>query len=285
MSILDQFSNEVSLLSQKVIPSVVTLFVEDRGVASGFFFHKAGYILTNAHPFQYGAKEIRIQMVNGDSHEGELIGTDYNTDVGVVVASISDAPVVSFGDSDTIRVGEFVITVGSPLAYTHTVTSGIISATGRKLMSLNKKPMLDIIQTDAALNEGNSGGPLFNARGEVIGVNTAIIKNSQNICFAVPINTARKFAQELIKYGEIKRPSLGLAIKDYNKSVIIDDILPGVAKNAGLRINDQIVSYGGQKVENTDELYKLITQCNYTTIKVLVLRKDKEIEMEIIFNA
>ena len=271
-SILEQLSDEISDLTQSVIPSVVTLQIESAGgetVASGFFVDGDGHILTNAHPFTYSPTRITILLVTGESYEGKLVGTDVDTDTAVVKlvdGDVDNRPgsslIVSQGNSDRLRIGEIVLVAGSPLNFTTTVTMGIVSATGRRLESQNGRPMSGVIQTDAAINPGSSGGPMFNSKGEVVGINTAIIANAQGIGFAIPINVAKRISDILINQGSVKRPVLGLSLVEAEdfEGVLIEHVTEdGSAWGAGLKVDDIVCGINGKSVRTTDDAYRLIS--------------------------
>ena len=288
---LSNLSDEISELAQSVTPTVVTLEISSpsgKSSASGFFMGEEGYIITNAHIFHGTSNEILITMADGSTHTGKFIGSDEDTDIGVIHADIDAPPLAEQGDSDKLRIGEIVMAVGSPYSFTTTVTMGIVSATGRRLESKNKKPMSGIIQTDAAINPGSSGGPMFNARDEVIGVNTAIIRDAQGLGFAIPINTAQKVSKILIDEGRVNRPILGISIYDEDDGgVLIDDIEKGFSADlAGLQVGDVIYEINSSTVRNTDDAYRLISDLagqTDTTMGIFRKKKAIAIEMEVIY--
>ena len=277
--LLSKLSDEISELAQSVTPTVVTLEITSpsgKSSASGFFMGEGGYIITNAHVFHGTSNEILITMADGSTYQGDFIGSDEDTDIGVIHADIDSPPLAEQGDSDRLRIGEIVMAVGSPYSFTTTVTMGIVSATGRRLESKNQKPMSGIIQTDAAINPGSSGGPMFNAKGEVIGVNTAIIRDAQGLGFAIPINTAQKVAKILIAEGRVNRPILGISICDDDDGVVIDDIEEGFSADlAGLQVGDVLTEINELVIKNTDDAYRLISDlAGQTNASITILRKD-----------
>ncbi|MBE0478856.1 trypsin-like peptidase domain-containing protein [Candidatus Aerophobetes bacterium] len=207
--------------SEKVSPTVVNIrtvrFTQDfffniipqEGLGSGIIFDNEGYILTNEHVVR-GAREIRVVLPDGREFEGKLIGSDARVDLAVLKIEAKDIPVAKLGDSDKLRAGEFCIAIGNPFGLQNTITFGVISAKGRHIQASPGKILEDLIQTDAPINPGNSGGPLINIKGEVIGINTAIIPYAQGIGFAIPVNVARDIIDELIEYGRVIRPWIGI---------------------------------------------------------------------------
>jgi serine protease Do len=246
---------------------------EDSG-GSGFLISQDGYILTNNHVIE-GADRIRVNLEGDDTdYKAEVIGTDPSTDLALIkITSDHKLPSIPLGDSDSLRVGEWVIAVGNPYYYEHTVTVGVVSAKGRKLPDLSKDYSMDeFIQTDAAINFGNSGGPLLNANGEVVGVNSAISSVGQGIGFAVPINTAKEILTQLKTTGHVSRGYLGIRLRNVNadfkeafnlkdtKGALVEDVehgLPG--DRAGLKPGDVIVGVDGKNIASTDELVKIIS--------------------------
>src|SRR6187549_2871125 len=235
-----------------------------RGAGTGFIIDPDGYILTNHHVIE-GAERIAVRLADGRTLRGERIGSDPDTDIALIkVTSPRPLPHAVLGDSDTLRVGEWVLAIGNPLAYEHTVTVGVVSFIGRKLFdsSLDR-----YIQTDAAINFGNSGGPLINARGEVIGINAAISSRASNIGFAVPINGATAILAQLRARGRVTRGYIGVLLHDIDidlqhslhipvsAGAVVQDVTDGSpAERAGIRPYDVIVGFEGQPVANDDEL-------------------------------
>ena len=191
-----------------------------KGTGSGFIFNSNGQILTNAHVVS-GADKVTVTLKDGRSFEGKVLGSDSVTDVAVVKIDAQNLPIVGLGDSDRIQAGEWAIAIGNPLGLDNTVTSGIVSAIGRSSSQVGiPDQQVQYIQTDAAINPGNSGGPLLNQRGEVIGMNTAIIKGAQGIGFAIPINKAKSIAEQLISQGKVDHPYLGVQMVEITPEVL-----------------------------------------------------------------
>ena len=260
------------------IPSQPRARVE-RGSGSGFIINSSGQILTNSHVVD-GADLVTVTLKDGRTFKGKVLGEDAVTDVAVIQIDANKLPTLALGKSDTLQPGEAVIAIGNPLGLNNTVTSGIISATDRSSSDIGASDKrVDYLQTDAAINPGNSGGPLLNARGEVIGMNTAIIQGAQGLGFAIPINTAQKIAKELIAKGRVDHPYLGIQmitltpeVKEKiitrfgdkinlaaNQGILLVRIVPNSpAAIAGLRPGDVIKSINNQPVLKVDEVQKLV---------------------------
>jgi S1-C subfamily serine protease len=247
---------------------------EVKGMGSGVVIAPDGYVLTNSHVV-HGAHKIEVSLADSRSFPAQMIGEDSATDLAVIRMPGVNLPIAELGNSERLNVGQLVIAIGNPYGFQCTVTAGVVSALGRSLRSQNGRLIENIIQTDAALNPGNSGGPLVDSHGRVVGINTAIIQHAQGICFAVPVNTARWVAGMLIKEGKIRRAYLGISgsrrpihprlVRTYrlrNESgVLIEAINTGSpAERAGMRNGDIIIACGDEATANVDSLHRLLTK-------------------------
>lgn len=245
--------------------------IPQRGIGTGFVFRSDGYILTNEHVIR-GANEIKVTFIDGKEYKGKVIGADSITDIAVVKIDADNLPTIPLGDSDKARVGEFVIAIGNPYGLSHTVTVGVLSAKGRPISAGDSgREYENFLQTDAAINPGNSGGPLLNLRGEVIGINTAILPYAQGIGFAIPINMAKSILEQLIEKGKVVRAWLGVYIQDLTpelaqkfglseaKGALVADISRGSpAEKAGLKRGDIILKVDGKEVPTVSSLQQEI---------------------------
>jgi S1-C subfamily serine protease len=311
--LLDAYSQAVIHAAERVNPSVVNIDVrkrprekqttrfrppgELRGNGSGFIFTPDGFILTNNHVVHH-ADKMMVTLPDGRHLEGDLVGEDPDTDLAVVRVNGSNFLAAPLGDSQKIRVGQLAIAIGNPYGFQCTVTSGVVSALGRSLRSISGRLIDNIIQTDAALNPGNSGGPLVTSRGEVIGVNTAMILAAQGICFAIGINTAKFVAGRLIKEGKIKRSYIGLGgqnvpllrrmVRFYHLPVESGILVVSIEENspaqrAGLSEGDVIVSFDGQPIAGIDDLHKRLTEEKVgVRTKLTILRRTEKLDFMII---
>lgn len=276
-SLLDAYSNAVSGAAAAAHPAVVHIEVQlpDKpgGSGSGFFISPDGYLLTNSHVV-HGAKELRVFLADGRKLDADLIGDDPDSDLAVLRVSADDLAHLTFADSEAVRPGQIAIAIGSPMGFQQTVTAGIVSGLGRSLRGASGRLIDNVIQTDAALNPGNSGGPLVNARGEVIGVNTAIIRPAQGICFAIASNTARWVTAWLIKDGRIRRSFIGVAGQNvpiqrkvvryhhlaHDTGVLVAGLeTDSPAGRAGLVVGDIILALDDAPTPAIDALHKLLT--------------------------
>jgi len=299
---LDAYSRIVSTVSESASPAVVSVEVRQRqgrgGAGSGFLFTPDGLILTNSHVV-HGAAHVVVHTAAGAKLDAEIIGEDRHTDVALLkVAAHAPLPFVALGSTRTLRVGQLVIAIGNPLGFASTLTAGVVSALGRSLRSTTGRLMDDVIQSDAALNPGNSGGPLLDSAGRAIGVNTAIISGAQGICFSTSIDAAARVAMQLLKHGRVRRASLGIAAQnvpvtrrtvrhfelDQASGVRVMEVLPNSpASAADLLSGDLIVSFNGQACESMDDLHRLLTEeCIGVASVLSVLRLSRRMELAIL---
>ena len=301
--LLDAYSRAVTGVAEAVGPAVVRLDVRRRargaaagGSGSGFIFTPDGLIATNSHVVS-GAVEIGVTLNDGQALKAHLIGDDPDTDLAVVRVDGHKLPVAPLGESRGLRVGQLAVAIGNPYGFQCTVTAGVVSALGRSLRSQNGRLMDDVIQTDAALNPGNSGGPLVSSKGEVIGVNTAVILPAQGICFATAIDTAKVTIAQLLKHGRVRRARLGLAGQNIvlpRRMVRRHELAReaavqaaavergGPASRAGLEEGDIIVEFAGQPVAGFDDLHRLLTEEKLgARVPVAVLRRGRRVELAI----
>ncbi|MBF1999670.1 MAG: trypsin-like peptidase domain-containing protein [Synechococcales cyanobacterium M58_A2018_015] len=284
--LLDAYSQAVIRVAEQVSPSVVNIEVystqprrsgttqEARGNGSGFVITPDGYILTNSHVVQ-GAYRLEVTLADGYKTAAEMIGTDPDTDLAVIRIHAPNLVPVKLGNSQAIRVGQLVVAIGNPYGFQATVTAGVVSALGRSLRARSGRLINDVIQTDAALNPGNSGGPLVTSQGEVIGVNTAIILPAQGICFATAINTAKYVAAALIKDGRIRRGYIGVGgqntplhrrlVRFHNLPVetgvlVLSTEPNSPARQAGLIQGDVIVGFEEEPIASIDDLHRRLSE-------------------------
>jgi S1-C subfamily serine protease len=312
--LLDAYSQAVTLAVDRVAPAVVKLDVRQRLVAppgrgarrppvevggsgSGFIFTPDGLILTNSHVV-HGATAINVTLADGRGAVADLVGDDPETDLAVVRIAAPELTPATLGDSQALRAGQIVIAIGNPLGFQATVTAGVVSALGRSLRARSGRLIDDIIQTDAALNPGNSGGPLVNTRGEVAGVNTAVIQGAQGLAFAVAINTAKFVAGRLIRDGRIRRGWIGVAgqnvsvhrrlaraygLAEDSGVLVVSVEANSPAQRAGLRERDIIVGLARNGVGGIDDLHRrLVDEGIGVPLPLVVLRGTERLELTVV---
>jgi S1-C subfamily serine protease len=304
-AILDAYSHAVVSTAEKLSPSVVNIEVAQgnprgpnrgRGSGSGFIFTPDGFILTNSHVV-HGASEIEVSLADGRHFPARIVGDDPDTDLAVIQIYASHLIPAKLGDSQSLKPGQLVIAIGNPYGFQCTVTAGVVSALGRSMRSNSGRLIDNVIQTDAALNPGNSGGPLANSHAEVIGVNTAIIAPAQGICFATPINTAKLVVTMLLKDGKITRGRLGIGVQNIelprrvvrfhdlttDSAILIISVEPdSPAHKAGLQERDVIVGFHNKPISGVDDLHRLLTQDSVSKeIPVTIVRKAEKLTMTV----
>ena len=310
---LDAYSRAVITAAEKISPSVVYIEVhqpvrtrrgnapripqETRGSGSGFIFTPDGFILTNSHVV-HGAKKIEVTVSDGHKYQADLIGDDMDTDLAVIRINAPNLVPALLGEAKKIRVGQLVIAIGNPYGFQYSVTAGVVSALGRSLRAQSGRLMDDVIQTDAALNPGNSGGPLVNSRGEVIGVNTAMILPAQGISFATSIDTAKFVASRLIRDGKVSRSYIGLAgqnvplprriVRYYNLAVesgilVVSFEGDSPARKGGVREGDIIIGLDDRPTAGIDDLHKLLSESLIGhKSSLVVIRGTEKLRLEVI---
>ena len=307
-ALLDEYSRTVVGAADRVGPAVVNIDIKQRvngrrgpreigGSGSGFIIAPDGFILTNSHVV-HDANQIAVSLPDGREYPAQLVGDDPDTDLAVIRIDAPQLGHVRLADSENLRVGQLVIAIGNPLGFQASVTAGVISALGRSMHSQSGRLIDNIIQTDAALNPGNSGGPLVNSAGEVIGVNTAMIRPAQGICFAIASNTAKFVAGWLIRDGKIRRSYIGVAgqnvplhrriVRFYNLPLETGVLVVSVekespAQRAGLREGDIIIAFNQTPMGSIHELHKMLMGEQIgVEAKVLIIRHTEKLLLSIL---
>ena len=306
--LLDDYSRSVTRAVDFVAPSVVSIEVskndarrqgrsgEATAGGSGVVFASDGLILTNSHVVE-GSAKVQVALPDGRDYVADVVGQDADTDIAVLKITAPDLVHVTFGDSRALRPGQLVIAIGNPYGFHHTVTAGVVSALGRSLRSRSGRLIDQVIQTDAALNPGNSGGPLVTSDGAVVGVNTAIIAGGQGLSFAVPMSAVVAILPALLRDGKVRRGYLGIAgqnvpllrrvtrfhrLEQASAVLVISLEADGPAIAAGLRDGDLIVSFDGMPVENLDDLHRFLTEARIgTRTRIGVLRGTARLDVEV----
>ena len=313
IQLLDAYSRAVVEAAERVSPAVVNIEVRHRnrraggessqrepeaeGKGSGFIFTPDGFVLTNSHVV-HRASQIEVGLSDGRRFEAAPVGDDPDTDLAVIRIAGSNFSAAPLGDSEAIRPGQLAVAIGNPFGFQCTVTAGVISALGRSLRARTGRLIDNLIQTDAALNPGNSGGPLVTSRGDVIGVNTAVILGAQGICFAIAINTAKFVAARLIRDGKITRGYIGIAAQnvdlsrrvakfhklDVQSGVLVTSIENGSpAARSELRPSDVIVAFGGKAVTSIDDLQRLLTDEQVgSRVEIVALRGTERVSISVL---
>ena len=299
--LLDAYSQAVVSAVKQAAPSVVNIDVATAGrrsgTGSGFVHTPDGFIITNSHVV-HEAVAIGVTLPDGRSYQADLVGEDPPTDLALLRISAPPLSAIGAGDSAALQVGQLAIAIGNPFGFECTITAGVISATGRSLRSMSGRLIDNIIQTDAALNPGNSGGPLVTSAGEAVGINTAIFPAGQGICFAIPMNTAKWVAGRLMRDGRVRRSWLGVAAGTIGlprrmthalgltleRGILVQGIEAGSpAEKAGLQPRDIIVAFGEAVTPDVDALHRVLTEeVTGHAAALTVIRRGAKVTLEVI---
>jgi S1-C subfamily serine protease len=263
------------------------------GTGSGFIFSSDGYVLTNSHVIQH-AERISLTLHDGAEEDAYIVGDDPDTDIALLKTNASGTTPIAFGDSSALQIGQLAIAIGNPLGFQYTVTSGIISSLGRSMRAYSGRLIDNVIQTDAALNPGNSGGPMIDSTGAVIGVNTAIIQGAQNLSFAVSINTAKHVIPQLLQEGKVRRAYIGIGSQhielhkrmvqfhslSQSKALYITSVEPkSPAEEADLRTGDIVVSFNNHPIGTSDDLFARLTKETIDSVQYITILRDKQMKL------
>ncbi|UCB44910.1 MAG: trypsin-like peptidase domain-containing protein [Spirochaetota bacterium] len=306
--LLDAYSRAVVRVVEKIGPSVVAIGVKrsdkkksigEEGAGSGLIIAPDGFVLTNHHVIE-NTKEVEVTTTDGQLLRARIVGADPFTDLAIVRVSSNGLPHSELGDSDSLKVGQIAIAIGNPYGFQHTVSAGVISALGRTLRSRSGRLIENVIQTDVALNPGNSGGPLVDSRGRVVGINTAMIYMAQGISFAIPVNTVRWVVSELVSHGKVRRAFIGIAAqaipinrrqqlslqKSLTTVVQIVSVDPeGPAAQSGLRVGDFVLSINSEEVSTPDDIHHTLSKFPpRSSVSITILRNRQIREVEIVLG-
>jgi S1-C subfamily serine protease len=308
VELLDAYSRAVTSVVDRIEPAVVAINIrrneqasrsDSNGAGSGVVITPDGFILTNNHVVENVSK-VSVTLTDGRDLQSEIIGTDPATDLAVIRVSTTSLTIAELGNSEYLRVGQLAIAIGNPLGFQSTVSAGVISALGRSLRSRSGRLIENVIQTDVALNPGNSGGPLVNSRAQVIGINTAMIFMAQGISFAIPVNTAKWVVGELVRYGRVRRAYLGISamvrpVTRHQQSQlglgaptvvqVIGIEENGPAQRAGIKEGDIFISLEDEKISTIDEIHQLVAKRPPgTPVHIKVLRRGKLTDLKIVLG-
>ncbi len=294
MSPLELFSDELEMLVERVAPSVVAI-EHRRGHGTGLAVHADGFVLTNAHVVHpERSRGMQVRFHDGAKFEGEVVGRDEVTDLAVVRTGRKDAPVLPLASAAQVKVGQVVLALGHPFGFERSVSLGVVSALERRLPGRDGATLDGLIQTDAAINPGNSGGPLLNVRGQVVGINTAMLPFAQGIGFAVPSSTAAWVSALLLRHGQVRRRFLGIAARNETLSAelatrlgvkkavrVIDIGRDTPAAVGGLESNDVVLQLNGSSVANVDDLQRLLAIDSATVVELTVWKRDTVVQRQV----
>jgi S1-C subfamily serine protease len=294
--LLDAYSRTIASVAERVGPAVAAVVSKGRGMGSGVAISPDGLIVTNDHVVD-GASALEVIFPDGRQLTANVIGADRDTDLALLKAHGAGLAAATLGDSATLRRGQIAVAIGNPLGFDSTVTAGVVSALGRSLMSRSGRPIEDVIQTDAALNPGNSGGALVSSAGDVIGINTAMIRGAQGICFAVASNTVRLVVSEILQHGAVRRAWLGVGVDkvalprrvadaaglDMRSAVVLHSIVPdGPAARAGLVAGDILLSLGAIPTSGPDVVLRVLSADKIgATLAARVLRGGRIVTIDV----
>ena len=294
--LLDAYSRTIASIAERVGPAVAAVVSKGRGMGSGVAISPDGLIVTNDHVVD-GAGALEVAFPDGRRFDASLIGTDRDTDLALLKAHGAGLAAATLGDSAVLKRGQIAVAIGNPLGFDSTVTAGGVSALGRSLMSRSGRPIEDVIQTDAALNPGNSGGALVSSAGDVIGINTAMIRGAQGICFAVASNTVRFVVSEILQHGSVRRAWLGVGVDkvalprriadaaglDMRSAVVLHSIVAdGPAARAGLAAGDVLLSLGGVPTSGPDVVLRTLTADRIgVTLAARILRGGRIVSLDV----
>jgi S1-C subfamily serine protease len=305
-TLLDAYSSRVVGVAETATPAVVAIHTQrasapgqrgsQSGSASGFVLTPDGLILTNSHVV-HGASALRVATVRGEEFDADRVGEDPHTDTALIRVTASSLPAVTLGSSRNLRVGQLAVAIGNPLGFDCTVTAGVVSALGRSLRASSGRLIEDVIQTDAALNPGNSGGPLMDSNGRVMGMNTAIIAGAQGICFSIAIDTVQRVALELLRHGRVRRASIGIGgqtttipqrlrrhfeLPTSSGVRVLNVLEHSAAAQAQIESGDLLVRFGGHWIEGVDDLHRLLIDSRIDSATTLELvRRGRRLSVEV----
>ncbi|MBN9311392.1 trypsin-like peptidase domain-containing protein [Devosia sp.] len=297
--LLDAYSLSVSQVAETLGPAVGMVTTDGKGHGSGVVLSQDGLVVTNAHVVG-SHRDVHLALPDGHRLAGRVLGADPDTDLAILKVDGSALPIATLGDSSGLRRGQIAIAIGNPLGFESTITAGVISALGRSLRSPSGRPIEDVIQTDAALNPGNSGGALAVSSGEVVGISTAMIAGAQGICFAVASNTVKLVLGEVLQHGGVRRAWLGVAADTVNLprrvadaahvgsrsgAVLHSIVKDGPAGRAGVREGDVLLALDGRPVEGPGPLLRMLgADAIGRQVRLQILRQGRLIELDVVLT-